>query len=78
MVSERFYDPQALAEVRHGAALRDFEPTNDRNGSKASDRLARRVRGMSAVPLIATELVTRGSPLLGAISRLMQCSKQLS
>jgi hypothetical protein len=31
---------------------------NARSGSKASDRRARRVRGMSAAPLIATELVT--------------------
>ena len=31
---------------------------------------------MSAVPLIATELVTRGSPSLGAKSRHMQCSKK--
>ena len=36
--------------------------------SKPSDRRARRVLGMSAVPPIATELVARGSPSLGAIT----------
>ena len=35
---------------------------------KASDRRARRFRGMSAVPPIAIELVTRGSPSLCAIT----------
>jgi hypothetical protein len=57
------------------AALRDFNLAHVSSGSKASDRRARRLRGMSAVPLIATELVTRGIPSLGANNGLPQCSK---
>src|SRR6516164_4153357 len=50
---------QGLAAVRH------FGPAIDRSGSKASDRRAGRLRGMSAVPQIATEL------WLAAVRRLV-------
>jgi hypothetical protein len=51
--------PRPLARVRSERAVcRCFlQLSNDRFGSKASDRRARRVRGMSAVPPIAPRIV---------------------
>jgi hypothetical protein len=49
-----------------------------RDGSKASDRRARRVRGMSAVPLIATELVRCSDSTKSANCDITQCSKKPS
>ena len=46
--------------------MRDFDAAFDRYGSFSSDRPAPDALGMSAGPPIATELVTRGSPSLGA------------
>src|SRR6516165_12267580 len=45
-------------------------------GSKASDRRAGRVRGMSAVPLIATELCPAAVRRLVPIGDLSRCSKR--
>jgi hypothetical protein len=59
-------------------ALHKFHAAHVGSGSKASDRRARRVRGMSAVPPIAPEIVHCSDSTKSAISRLMQCSKQLS
>ena len=49
---------------------------NDRSASKASDRRARRVRGMSAVPPIASELVRCSNSTKSAITGPVQCSKK--
>jgi hypothetical protein len=51
-------DSQAyrIAEDQSGlAAVRDFDPPNDRLGSFASDQSGQRLRRMSAVPPIATK-----------------------
>jgi hypothetical protein len=55
--------------MRQGtAALREFNPGDDRLGSFASDQRGQRLRRMSAVPPIATELMhcnelTRGAKI---------------
>ena len=45
------------------------------SGSKASDRRVRRVRGMSAVPPIAPELLRCSNSTKSASSGHMHCSK---
>jgi hypothetical protein len=48
------------------AALRDFHPAYDRNGSLASDQSRQQLRPMSALPPIATKLVRRNEVTLCA------------
>jgi hypothetical protein len=72
-VRERFLLP--VFEGDKIAALRNFNLAYVGSGSKASDRRARRVRCMSAVPLIAPELVRCSDSTKSATTGLMQCSK---
>jgi hypothetical protein len=55
--------------------LRDFDSANVSCGSKASDRRARRARGMSAAPPIAPEIVHCSDSTKSAMSRQLQCNK---
>jgi hypothetical protein len=58
------------------AALRDFAPVFVGSGSKASDRRARRLRGMSAVPPIALEIVHCSDSTKSATSRPEQVQQR--